>query len=72
MQSETFCNLQTLTKILGVSRQTIYRMMSDNTLREETHYRRFTDGGNFMFYIPQIVKQLKPQNAPLYLPMVEN
>ena len=70
MYSQQFCNLEQLAKIIGVSRQTIYRMMKNKTFRENTHFKRFTEGGSLMFYIPVIIKELKPENAPLYVELI--
>ncbi len=63
MASPYFANLTKVANVLGVSKQTVYRLIRAGKLKEGKHYSRFTDNGSMMFYLPEVIAALKPEQA---------
>lgn len=58
-----FCTKKDLCTILGRSPSYIDSLISRGILVYDIHFNKWTNEGDNMFYLPQIIKDLKPDRA---------
>jgi hypothetical protein len=66
MENQYFAKMNVMARLLGVSTQMMYRLIKSGKLKEGKHFSRFTANGCVMFYVPEVIFELKPANARLY------
>jgi hypothetical protein len=62
-----YANRADASRVLGISPQTLDKMFQDGTLALQKHTTQFVKGGKMMYYLPQILKDLKPHGATVMI-----
>jgi hypothetical protein len=62
-----YANRAEAAKLLGISTQTLDRLFKSGRLSVDRHTTQFMQGGNIMYYLPEILAELAPRGATVMI-----